>query len=372
MANDENTIRNLKLWFEQALTWLHADGSQEALQRPHRKLLGLMEEAGNKNQPNLVWEYITELEELIAQTPSTLEYGEIFIRCSKMAVALENLKDGLRLCLAAESKYQSYRHQRAVSLWMSGCIYWINRQRINAIKNWQQTITLFTELNDNRRIEDTKIQWYENIIPRLERCLELAIDKDELPPFEEDVASAQPEPDVQRPVNDSLDVLKWLSIVVTDSVSATGFGPVEGESAKHGYLEVAEVLIGGELHKVHSIKRKSLWKNIVSVKPSERYGIILVVGPSMNDAKPIAIDNGDYVLVRLTPNAEDNDIVIAGAYEFDERATVKRFRKTGNKFQLLAESLDPFIKNHPDATKGFDIKEINIIGIVEAVFKKRQ
>src|SRR5258706_12911451 len=133
MVNSNNTIPNLKTWMEQALSWLHADDSQqEVLQKPHRQLLDMMATARNANRTNEVWEVIDELERL-ASSMSPPEQGEVLICCAVMAADLENLKDALRLLQGAENKYKTSPHQNAVALWMIGCIQWMARQKVEGI-----------------------------------------------------------------------------------------------------------------------------------------------------------------------------------------------------------------------------------------------
>ena len=78
MTIPESTINNLKIWLEEALSWLHQDGSPEALQRPHKQLIDLMIRAKNENHTGHVWDRIDELEKLILHMPDTREQGEAY------------------------------------------------------------------------------------------------------------------------------------------------------------------------------------------------------------------------------------------------------------------------------------------------------
>ena len=83
--------------------------------------------------------------------------------------------------------------------------------------------------------------------------------------------------------------------------------------------------------------------------------LLEVVGDSMVDA---AICNGDYVVVRQQPNAENGDIVAA---MLDGEATVKTFQRKDGKVWLLPhnEQYDPI--DGTDAT---------ILGKVTAVLRR--
>lgn len=375
MANSGNTIAQLKTWFEQALNWLHANGTANALQRSNQQLLNLMEEAQNENKPNRVWELIEELEELTLRMTDSSEQGEIFLRCAKTAGDLENLKDALRLCQAAESKYQTYNHPHAVSLWMIGCIHWTTHQKVKAISSWQESITFFKRQQDSLQIDVERVKWYDNMIPKLESYLEGAIESGELPTFEETPASdsAQPASPKQKtsPVDEVADTLKLMAYAVnTGSVPAGGFRPISSDPDHVGFLEVTEVLIENEPHRVYSTKRTHLSQHPVNISPAQEYKIIRVRGTSMNAAQPTPINDGDYILVRIQETARENDIVVAGIFTIDTEATVKRLRYRNAKIQLIAESSDISDLQKSELEQEVARNEVNILGVVEAVFKK--
>ncbi len=371
MANSDNTILTLKTWFEQTLSWLHVDSMPDTLQRPHRQLLDLMTTARNENRPNQVWALIEEMEKLTIRMIDIREQGEVFIRCAKMAGDLENLKDALRLCQAAESKYKSYQHQRATTLWMIGCIHWVNYQRVDAISNWQEAIFHFKERQTSVQIDTTKTQWYVEMVPQLEEYLERAITQEGLPPYYDTPSQNSNPTPVSNKKSEAQDVLRWIACTISDTVPAGGFGPVGFDPNPSGHLEITEVLIDNEPYKVFSMKRISLQRNTVNIMPSLEYKTVRVKGTSMNAAQPTPLNDGDYILVRLQNMAIDNDIVVAGIFEFDTSATVKRLRIHDNKIQLVPESTDSSHYNNFEFERDFKNSEVNIVGVVEAVFKKK-
>lgn len=86
--------------------------------------------------------------------------------------------------------------------------------------------------------------------------------------------------------------------------------------------------------------------------------ILRVRGDSMINA---GIFDGDYVVVRQQPDANNGDIVVAGIP--DGEATVKTFRREGDKVVLLPanESLSPMV---------FDPQEVELFGRVVSVMRK--
>lgn len=377
MTIPDTTIINLKAWLEHAQSWLHEDGSQEILQRPHHQLLDMMSKAMKENHANQVWDLMNEVERLALHMTDTREQGEVFIRCAKMAADLENLKDALRLFQAAESKYKSYPHQRAVALWMIGCIHWVSHQKVDGISSWQDAISLFKDRQLNVQVDATKAKWYLDKIPQLEDYLEQAINSNGLPPYDTTPASASTS--AQKPTtnpgnnSEEKDTLRWMSCRISESIPAGGFGPTGFDATSTDVLEISEVRINSEPYSVHSVHRTSMHHNAVNIVSPSEYTTAHVTGTSMNAAQPVPIDDGDYILVHLQNNAGDNDIVVAGIFGQDNRATVKRIKRGNGKIKLIPESNDP---SHYELDWEKEFNELDgefrIVGVVEAVFKKKK
>lgn len=92
----------------------------------------------------------------------------------------------------------------------------------------------------------------------------------------------------------------------------------------------------------------------VEYMPNEETFMLKVKGESMINA---GIINGDNVLVKKQPNAENGDIVVALV---DDSATVKTFYKEDGYYRLQPENdtMDPII-----------VKECSILGKVFGVFR---
>jgi SOS-response transcriptional repressor LexA len=87
------------------------------------------------------------------------------------------------------------------------------------------------------------------------------------------------------------------------------------------------------------------------------YFALKVRGDSMVGA---GIDNGDTVLVRSQPSADNLDIVVAA---LNEDATLKRFSKMGDNAILQAENpnYDPIL---------LSLDQLQILGIAVGVIKR--
>ncbi len=95
------------------------------------------------------------------------------------------------------------------------------------------------------------------------------------------------------------------------------------------------------------------------VKNSKGMFVLRVKGTSMINA---GILDGDFVLVRQQPTAEQGEMVVA---LIEDEATVKRFYRDKNKIRLQPENdtMEPIIVNPAD-------KNIMIIGKVKGVIRK--
>jgi SOS-response transcriptional repressor LexA len=97
------------------------------------------------------------------------------------------------------------------------------------------------------------------------------------------------------------------------------------------------------------------------------YGLVKVEGKSMNNAKPININDGDYVLFSKQQHSEENDIVIASRRDENGEFAymVKRHKKRDGL--LVSES------SGDDNSQPYEPIEINedyqILGVVFAVVK---
>lgn len=69
--------------------------------------------------------------------------------------------------------------------------------------------------------------------------------------------------------------------------------------------------------------------------PGSKYFLLHAIGTSMNKAN---INNGDIVLVRQQPTAEDGQIVVA---VIEDEATIKQYYRKGNLVVLKPNSSDP-------------------------------
>ena len=95
----------------------------------------------------------------------------------------------------------------------------------------------------------------------------------------------------------------------------------------------------------------------------EEYFWLRVSGDSMINAD---ILNGDYVLIRRQPCADDGQIVAARVN--GDEATLKRFRRVGDTVMLMPEN--PSYSPIPVPTSAFHTGDASIIGVVVELKRK--
>ena len=186
----------------------------------------MMLKAKDENRANEVWDLIDKLERLVVRAGDAREQGEIYVHCAKMEADMADLKDALRLFQAAESKYLSFPHQRAIVLWMMGCLHWVMKENVEGISTWQFAISLFSDRKLNVQVDSDKAQWYAVRLKKLEEALAEAIRTGELPacnlPAESEMAQpggpqvAEPSTEASFFVGDSL---RWVSCPVSEFYS---------------------------------------------------------------------------------------------------------------------------------------------------------
>lgn len=152
------------------------------------------------------------------------------------------------------------------------------------------------------------------------------------------------------------DALKSRSIALTHPLDTE---PESTGVASTGYDNVISVPLVGDvaagvpiLAEQNVTERMTLPTEIVGDAPSF---MLSVHGDSMIEA---GINDGDYVVVKEQPVANNGDIVVA---IIDDGATVKRFYKESNYIRLQPEnsSMNPIIVN-----------DCSIAGKVVAVFRR--
>lgn len=141
-------------------------------------------------------------------------------------------------------------------------------------------------------------------------------------------------------------------------------GVPELEIAPDRFVEVDEIRINGIFYKLHPIRSARR----INPESTAKWGWMKVNGKSMRAMKAqVSIDDGDFVLIKFSSNAEEGDIVVAYREESqnnDKFAVVKRYKKSEG---LLISETDQKGSEYAPIDMAKD--NVQIHGIVYAVAK---
>ena len=161
----------------------------------------------------------------------------------------------------------------------------------------------------------------------------------------------------------SLNVLYRIADILTVDakellVSST---TTEGESDSANYTIkvplLGDVACGTPLLAEENI-RTEIPVSVKLIKPNQQYFLLRASGTSMNEA---GIQDGDLVLIKQQPTAENGDLVVA---LIDDEATIKEFHHQGDLIVLKPKSNDnkhqPIILTNEFKIQGVVVKVISI------------
>jgi hypothetical protein len=158
--------------------------------------------------------------------------------------------------------------------------------------------------------------------------------------------------------------LPWMPVYST--IQAGPNGPIWSDPLQSGSeAEVDKIVLDGTVHSFHSLSKGDSTITLVNDKNKE-YGWAKVEGDSMSAARPVPIEQGDFVLFFKCGGAVNSDIVVASCPDEETGAGYKHIVKRYDKADqhLYSET------NPPDLYEPIPItKEIQILGTVIAVAK---
>lgn len=335
-----------------------------------REIIKVLDDAHTAGKRDRVWTEINRIKgKAIAMQP--FDAGVALSKCGQVALELGYIAEAGELFYEARGNLLGNQHRYAVIAWMTGCVFWLqpgSRQN-KAISLWQQSIDLFTRLAQDSTTNITRMQWYNAQIDIMTRCLQYAIEENELPD-KRDILGISPQaaptsgtsakpgskpttggtssgtgsstPPPLEPIENFLELFVVYEEIPAGLPGAVAYQPSPRYPAGYkdlsasDYIEVTRVRIGEAEYHVRTLATASRRVNLID--PHHHY-VLKVRGNSMNQA---GIDDGDFVVLRSQVTARNGDIVAAEILGVDvSRATLKRYT-TRDKFIILqAESSDP-------------------------------
>ncbi|KAA0272120.1 MAG: S24 family peptidase [Anaerolineales bacterium] len=236
---------------------------------------------------------------------------------------------------------------------MLASVHEANGEAHKALREYRKAYDTVT--NDHLRLHSTE---YDEKALILQNLLH-----DQIKDCDRQGAKAQPSPRARpkaaRPATRL--TMPWMRAY--SGVYANPNGPTQSEYAQRSIgVHIDEIILDGKPHRIFSLRRGD---NLLSLIQGEKYAWAKISGDSMSAAKPVAINQNDFVLYYEAGGADEGGIVVAScpdALGAGHQFVVKRFSKAN---RLLISETDP-----PGLYEPMPInKSIRIIGIVIAVAK---
>jgi hypothetical protein len=375
MMDDKKVLQWLAVTYN---SWLFGCDYISNLRKPIKEIVLQMHSAVADRNFAEAQQYMERLQSLSTRFsqnqagPSreySYELAETLVECGFAAYRMGEKLTALRLLDDGAKKYTGRDHCRATVLWMLGSVQWEFPNRLDdAIVSWESSYEIFCALEKNsNRTENAA--WYRFWVEKMRIALDRAILgdyqgpplKDEWPiwgnsPKTSKSNTDEPASNASSHSNFVPDVLRTIP-VYTD-IPAGGFS---ASPRPDTWAEVEQVMIDSVSYHVVSLNQG----RDVHLRYNEHYVVVKVKGDSMNKKR---IDNGDYVILRVQPDAKNGDIVAAeidGRFPDDEKSTLKQFFRRNEAVYLEPQSSNTEHKPFVFANEN----SLHIRGVAVAVLK---
>jgi len=265
------------------------------------------------------------------------EKPESYMECALTAYELGDLRDAQELFRASIGDFHNSVY-KAVCHWMMGCVQWQIPSRSElAVLSWERSLQVMKDFSSENLSYATDLSVKEI----QDKCNQAIKDMSDAINKATRYGSPYPPPNVPNIPNETKGKpaaysarLKFNSLPYHGSIPAGD--PVAALKNPDGVIDMDSLEIEDHSYNVFNIKKEGE----IQLKPSAEYFLMKVVGNSMNTAKPVKIENDDYVLLKNTRQAQNNDIVAAVVIRKGEPevATLKRYHVDGSGHFLDSES----------------------------------
>ncbi|MCI0550966.1 MAG: hypothetical protein L0287_08420 [Anaerolineae bacterium] len=311
------------------------------------------------NRKDDAWHCIEQIEKLHdhVHRENYKVSARMFLECGVAAYWMGNSHEAISFLTRSTSSFTE-DHDKGVSCWLLGCVYWHANNPINALASWENGYRHFREQSTKSGRGSKLEEWYAGKIKEMEDAIKYAA-QNESPPFP--IRSAGKKPNTKRHLLQTLPVIGQIPAGTPLDVLPP---PVD-------FVNADQVQINDKDYCIVSLLREEI---VVHIPPGRRFYVLRVSGNSMNRCSPGPIEDGDYVILREQHTADNGDIVAAMIVkdqgEDEQRATLKRFVTRDGKIFLQPESDDPEFQK-PVYSRSFASSndEIQIRGVAVAVLK---
>ena len=282
----------------------------------------------------------------------------IHIDCARAAnkllipsIAEKQIKLALSLLGSGANRPTSYQHTEAIATWMQGTLLIFDPNNLTAVSSiWGNSLQIFEHLANNPNTYKSDRIWYR------ERCEEMRQE------IAEANSKISPEFSMFR---STLNVGSLSSIDVFSKIPAGGFtlsaaGPFTIDEIRL-QPSIDTFRISDVEHHLYNLRGT---RDQITLDHAENYCILEVFGDSMNR---IGVEPGDYVLLKITDQAENGDIVISEIIPADDQAIIRTYLQQEDSSLFIPQTSNPIHTEYRiDGQSDFTV---NIHAVVLGVFK---
>ena len=282
------------------------------------------------------------------------ESSEIYLECALAAYQMNDLQEAMLLLRTPIGEFPNHSLHKAISYWMFGCVQWQFQAHLeDALASRENSLQIVKDVESDKRNDLAFVKKCLEIRERMTEAIQFASINIFPPPV---TRKAKPSKAAPKRASGRLATFPVYGPIAAGPPSWIPPDPDE-------FAEVASVNLNDKQYYFHSLRNEQT----INLHSGRTYFLLQVRGDSMNQAKPIPIEDGDYVLMVKQEAAENGDIVAVEIIREDEVATLKRYRFKDGRHILEPESDNPDLPPHISMDKDFYIR-----GIVLAVLKSAQ
>ncbi|MFN8381451.1 MAG: S24 family peptidase [Anaerolineales bacterium] len=311
-----------------------------ANQKKHEEALNLLERLkrlGNN---------FNQLEEEFGSKSYLYEHAEIYMECALTAYSMDDLQEAISLFKISINGFPNRTMYKAISYWLYGCIQWQSQShREDALISWEKGLQIFKDVQSDNNYDADYSKKCTGIIDEAQKGIKSASTNNYPPPPPEPTSAKAP----SKPQKSKIQMFPIIGAIPAGSPIS-----IVDDSEERTISDGFE--INNEHYSVYKLQEKSE----INFSPSKRYYLLRVSGDSMNNASPVTIENGDYVLMVKQDEAKNGEIVAADIKNVDYEATLKRYYFKNGEHILRPESKDNSLKEHLTFKNDFVIRGIAI------------
>lgn len=292
-----------------------------------------------------------QLEEEFGSKSYLYEHAEIYLECALTAYSMDDLQEAISLFKISINGFPNRTMYKAISYWLYGCIQWQSHShREDALISWEKGLQIFKDVQSDNNYDAAYSKKCAGIIDDAQKGIKSASTNNYPPPAPKPASSK---------TSVKLQKNKMLMFPIIGTIPAGSPASIVDDS------EERTISSGFEINNEHYSIYKLQEKLEINFSPSKRYYLLHVIGDSMNNALPVNIENGDYVLMVKQDVADNGEIVAAEIKNVDRKATLKKYYFKNGEHILRPMSKDNSLREHLTFKNDFLIR-----GIAIAVLKR--